>query len=146
MRHRTTHKASWIDRSASCITNLLLPRTMILTVRPGFVIPEIFTIRLPLTFTSSTNSAVERLSATKWSKLAIGRQPKVLEINSMSSLSISFIVKIFTLSKKCWAKSLNASLKYEKRLSLHTANHILQPFMRLATNKTKLGLSYLTVR
>lgn len=38
-RQRMTHRASWIERSASSITSLLEPRTTMLTVFPGLVTP-----------------------------------------------------------------------------------------------------------
>lgn len=38
-----TQRASWMERSASSITNLLEPRTMMLTVLPGLAQPVIYT-------------------------------------------------------------------------------------------------------
>merc|ERR1719323_2941885 len=62
-----THRASWIDLSASSSTNLLLPLMMIEQVLPGVAIPVIFThLELPVCI-SSTRSALARFSAEKWS-------------------------------------------------------------------------------
>lgn len=41
-RQRMTHRASWMERSASSITSLLDPRTTMLTVFPGLVQPVIW--------------------------------------------------------------------------------------------------------
>lgn len=76
-KHLTTHKASWRDLSASSNTSLFDPRTSMLTVWPGFVIPVTFTTLLVPSGTSSTSSAVAIISGVKWSKLAIGLQPKL---------------------------------------------------------------------
>merc|ERR1719336_715125 len=96
-----THRASWIDLSASSSTNLLLPLMMIEQVLPGVAIPVIFThLELPVCI-SSTRSALARFSAVKWSRDAMGRHPMVLHRKSTSSLSMSFTTMIFILSKRC---------------------------------------------
>merc|ERR1719323_2351629 len=108
-----THRASWIDLSASSSTNLLLPLMMIEQVLPGVAIPVIFThLELPVCI-SSTRSALARFSAVKWSRDAMGRHPMVLHRKSTSSLSMSFTTMIFILSKKWTARSERPSLRMD---------------------------------
>merc|ERR1711963_808693 len=108
-----THRASWIDLSASSSTNLLLPLMMIEQVLPGVAIPVIFThLELPVCI-SSTRSALARFSAVKWSRDAMGRHPMVLHRKSTSSLSMSFTTMIFILSKKWTAVSEDGLLDEE---------------------------------
>merc|ERR1719189_2469896 len=99
-----THKASCRDLSASSSINLLEPLIMMEQVLPGVAIPVILTHLLEPVWISSTISAETRFSLVKWSKDAIGRQPRVLQRNSTSSRSMSLTTIIFILSKKWVAK------------------------------------------
>lgn len=177
-----THRASWMERSASSITSLLEPRTTMLTVLPGLVQPVICAggeqaVRsCPVTFDRRRpcNAYLHQLSRTfqvdllcqlsraqhLWGEVVnvgdrfgANRLQKTcclylqdeqgntdptllqiichktvftsvalfgcltLQINSMSSLSMSFTTMIFILLRKCRARSLRASLQRRNTFS-----------------------------
>mmetsp|Transcript_26845 Transcript_26845/g.75051 ORF Transcript_26845/g.75051 Transcript_26845/m.75051 type:complete len:212 (-) Transcript_26845:948-1583(-) len=98
-RHRMTHIASCRLRSASSSTSLLLPRSSTLAVRPMFWMPEMRTI-LPLPVdTSSALAAIPSFSVFMWSTWAMGLHPRVLQMNSTSSLSMSLTTMILALAR-----------------------------------------------
>merc|ERR1719273_1635646 len=80
-----THKASCKDLSASSNINLFEPLIMMEQVLPGVAIPVILTHLLEPVWISSTISAETRFSLVKWSKDAIGRQPRVLEKKNIAA-------------------------------------------------------------
>ena len=98
-RQRITQSASWIERSASSSTSLLLPRTTTQTVRPAFWIPVIRTTFEVPVCVSSTKSAVARVSAVKWSKEAAGLHPKpYVHVRKNKTIHIYVINENFTFA------------------------------------------------
>merc|ERR1719318_446276 len=102
-------------------------------VLPGVAIPVILTHLLEPVRISSTISADTKFSLVKWSREAMGRQPRVLQRKSTSSLSISLTTMIFILSKKWVARSERASLKIDFwiRRTLHPAFLICLTMLRM---------------
>mmetsp|Transcript_15243 Transcript_15243/g.32842 ORF Transcript_15243/g.32842 Transcript_15243/m.32842 type:complete len:221 (-) Transcript_15243:1052-1714(-) len=98
-RQRTTQRASCRERSASSSTSLFDPRTTTVAVRPMFGIPVTLTSLEAPTDTSSTSSAWPSFSGFMWSMCAMGRQLSVLEMNSISSRSMSRTTRIFALAR-----------------------------------------------
>ncbi|KAH3663770.1 hypothetical protein OGAPHI_005173 [Ogataea philodendri] len=123
-RHRITHSASCNDRSVSSKIWLLAPRHTTETVGwVTFFTPVILMIRDSDDSTSSTRSAVPRRDSTNESTSAIGLQPRLLLMNSISSLSMSLTTRMLSLDRKCSARSLTASLRIDFWISntLHLA-------------------------
>merc|ERR1719352_459330 len=90
-RQRSTQSASCSERSDSSSTSLFDALHSSETVLPALGTPVILTILPSPVEHSSTRSALPSFSAWNVSMLATGRQPHVLQMNSMSSRSTSLI-------------------------------------------------------
>ncbi|KAH3658801.1 hypothetical protein OGATHE_006527 [Ogataea polymorpha] len=113
-KQRTTHKASCKDRSVSSRIWLLAPRHTTETVGcVTFFTPVILMILEPEDSTSSTRSAVPKRDSTNESTSAMGLHPRLLLMNSISSLSMSFTTKMLSFARKCKARSLTASRRID---------------------------------
>mmetsp|Transcript_41360 Transcript_41360/g.113801 ORF Transcript_41360/g.113801 Transcript_41360/m.113801 type:complete len:264 (+) Transcript_41360:415-1206(+) len=120
-RQRSTQSASWRERSLSSRTSLLEALQRRETVLPALGTPVTLTTLPSPVEHSSTRSARPSFSGWKVSMFATGRQPHVLQINSMSSRSTSLMTRIFILARKWSESSFTASRRIDfcMRSTLH---------------------------
>mmetsp|Transcript_35791 Transcript_35791/g.78181 ORF Transcript_35791/g.78181 Transcript_35791/m.78181 type:complete len:238 (+) Transcript_35791:384-1097(+) len=116
-KERTTHRASWIDRSVSSSTMRLDPRTRIDT--PGYCrfcfspVKRMIDPSPDPRFCSVTNSADPSFSLVKLSSTVTGSQPSMRDTKSISSRSTSRTTKILALAQKSRDRSVTASLRMD---------------------------------
>mmetsp|Transcript_16167 Transcript_16167/g.39090 ORF Transcript_16167/g.39090 Transcript_16167/m.39090 type:complete len:238 (+) Transcript_16167:383-1096(+) len=116
-RERTTHRASWMDRSVSSSTMRLEPRTRIDT--PGYCrfcfnpVKRMMDPSPDPRFCSVTKSADPSFSLVKLSRTVTGSQPSMRDTKSISSRSTSRTTKIFALAQKSRDRSVTASLRID---------------------------------
>mmetsp|Transcript_38276 Transcript_38276/g.94792 ORF Transcript_38276/g.94792 Transcript_38276/m.94792 type:complete len:234 (-) Transcript_38276:819-1520(-) len=134
-RQRSTHKASWIERSHSSSTMRLDARTKMVTVLPGLGTPVTRMIFDSGVASSATVFAEPSFSATKDSMEATGWQPTVLQMNSTSSRSMSVTTRILSLARKCSDRSVTAS-----RRMLFCTSSTLQPVLAICLHMSRMYL------
>eukprot|EP00438_Fugacium_kawagutii_P004407 Skav228592 [mRNA] locus=scaffold1161:30461:37461:- [translate_table: standard] len=115
-RLRTTHKASWMDLSVSSNSIWLDARTKTETHPPLEVCRPVKRTILPNSdpsFSSITSSAFASFSVVKVSNVAAASTPKIFEMNSISSRSMSLTTMILAFAQKSSERSVTASLRID---------------------------------